>query len=205
MTAFICPSCDNPNWVHEEADPNMCLHCQAVWCAECEYKKRVKRFHYSSDENAPMKCDFCFPTKPLRIRDSDLLDYALERLGSSKKRLTEQMLADGPIQFRVAPNPKFECQIHIEGYCASSECHRVSQPQKIYRDVDDDWYGYCCEESHGSRLDFKGYCKGCLRWKARPLVITLLGIRKLRKHSVLASVPRDVLINCIMKPFLWPN
>lgn len=135
----------------------------------------------------------------MRVRDADLLDYALQRLQTSKKRLTEQLLEDGPIQFRAAPNV-FECTIHMKGACASAECHMVSQ--KIFTADGVVCYGYCCEEIPG----FPKYCIGCQRWAVRPAIVALLGIRKFRKTTALAStVARDVLINCIIKPHCWPQ
>jgi hypothetical protein len=196
MDAYLCSSCDAPT---PQDDHIACQSCEAKWCYDCENSGRVRQFHYSSDEKAPTLCDLCFPTKPLRVRDADLLDYALQRLQTSKKRLREQVLEDGPIQFRVAPNV-LQCRVHTEGACASTECHMVSCSQ-ISTDGEV-WYGLCCYEGHPTSL---GLCVGCRRWEARPAIVTLLGIRKFRKNTILAtSVPRDVLVHCIIKPYFWP-
>jgi hypothetical protein len=196
MDTYICSSCDAPA---PYDDHIACQSCEAKWCYACEYTGRVRQFHYSSDDNAPTRCDLCFPTKPLRVRDADLMDYALQRLQTSKKRLTEQLLEDGPVQFRVAPNV-FECTVHMKGACASAECHMVSCNQ-ISTDGEV-WYGYCCEESPHTTGE---YCIGCRRWDVRPMIVALLGIRKFRKTTVLAAaVPRDVLVHCIIKPYCWP-
>jgi hypothetical protein len=194
MHAYICSSCDTP--VARDI-PFRCSSCEAKWCYPCS---QVQPFHYSlDDENAPTRCSLCFPTKPLRVRDTDLLDYALQRLQTSKKQLTEQLLEDGPIQFRKAPNV-FECTVHMKGACASAECHLVSH--KIFSVDGVACYGYCCEEMPG----FPKYCIGCRRWAVRPAIVALLGIRKYRKTTALAAaVPRDVLINCIIKSYLWPK
>lgn len=88
----------------------------------------------------------------------------------------------------------FKCVACGNGQCASSECHKVGRYSQIFSR----WhFGKCCT-AFGDVL-----CRGCQTWEARRICIVMIGARKFRKSTLLISLPRDVLIYALVKPFVW--
>lgn len=88
----------------------------------------------------------------------------------------------------------FKCLECVDGQCASSKCLRVGKYDQIFSKM---WFGKCCAAS-GDVL-----CKGCQAWEARRICIAMIGARKFRKNTLLRSLPRDVLVYALVKPFVW--
>jgi len=194
--AFICPCCDEACDGYEHQS---CAGCHQDCCENCSDDGRFETFIYNGEEC----CTICFQTKPDDIEQSDLLDLALTKLGTTKKRLREELLISGPERFRVAPN-KYECTVCPEFECSSNLCTKVSkflERECVIRfndpEMDEFTKGYCCKARRDEEL-----CSECKDWEGRRVARTLIGIRKKRKGTLLAWLPRDVLILCIIKPFI---
>jgi hypothetical protein len=196
LGAFLCQCCQE---VCEDCESCICQGCEMESCDDCEANGRFETFVFDGEE----WCNFCFQTKPDEITDSDLLQIAITKLGTTKKRLREELLVSGPDRFRVAPH-EYACTICPESECSSSLCEQVSKGigeecvrRFGYFEMDSATKGYCCKARHEANA-----CLGCKGWEARRLARTLIGIRKKRKDTLLAWLPRDVLVMCIIKPFI---
>ena len=94
----------------------------------------------------------------------------------------------------------YECQVCPRGTCPLDKCWivllnyvRIGR-STIYR-------GVCCRA--------RGYtdtlCINCAKWETQKACIIMIGARKFRKHNLLNTLPRDVLIYALLKPFVWPE
>lgn len=90
----------------------------------------------------------------------------------------------------------WKCTRCKPGECASKKCMRVS---RLHYEKDAEYSkGLCCK--HSSRFGEK--CLGCFQHETRHLCTLLIGLRKFRKGHLLRGVPRDILIQCIVIPWL---
>lgn len=88
----------------------------------------------------------------------------------------------------------FKCLDCRDGECASSECYKVGKYDQIFSKT---CFGKCCA-AYGDLL-----CKGCINWEARRTCVAMIGVRKFKKSTLLRTLPRDVLIYALVKPFVW--
>lgn len=88
----------------------------------------------------------------------------------------------------------FKCLYCGDGQCASSKCHYIGRYDQIFSKM---FFGRCCKKYENVS------CRGCQAWEARRICIAMIGARKFRKSTLLRSLPRDVLIYALVKPFIW--
>lgn len=187
-------------WCGEHASEDascVCVACDALWCGPCG-DTHVEEFVYDGEH----RCTFCYPTVVLPLHESDMLDYLLEKHHTSRKRLRVEMMKRGPEQFRRALY-KFRCTFCPKGQCPSSQCSYVGDSRGEEPDADDpefthDVKGLCC------RAAGQDLCAACQAWEKRRMARTLIGLRKFRRTSVWALLPRDVLNHCIVPEVIKP-
>jgi hypothetical protein len=94
----------------------------------------------------------------------------------------------------------YQCKLCPQGMCPSEHCWLITTNfirigrSTIYR-------GVCCRA--------RGYtdtlCINCAKWETQKACIIMIGARKFRKNNLLNTLPRDVLIYALLKPFVWPE
>jgi hypothetical protein len=196
---FVCPDCEEIASRGME-DSVICKHCYRRYCNDCVEQNAFRTFVYNGED----RCSECFSTCPDEIKDDDLLELAMEKLGTNRKRLRDEILANGPERFRVPPNT-FECTFCPPGECASKLCvyveeHLGSECANRLSDhvgVTEITTGYCCRAREEDNV-----CTSCELWELRRVARILIGMRKFRKTCVLAQLPRDVLRMCIIEPYI---
>lgn len=186
----------NCQWCGEDAsedESRTCEACDKLWCGLCG-EIHVEEFVYDGEQ----RCTFCYPTVILPLHESDMLDYLLQKHKTDRKRLRAEMMKSGPEQFRRALY-KFRCTVCPIGQCPSSWCPYVSETRyEEESDIDDSdeltlgVKGLCC------RAAGQDPCGRCQAWGKRRVAHTLIGLRKFRRTSVWAMLPRDVLNQCIV-------
>jgi hypothetical protein len=90
------------------------------------------------------------------------------------------------------PEGKYKCTKCSPGACVSTGCWIIGLN---YRKDTTVYRGLCC------RARQRTLCKGCVKWELKKACITLIGIRKYRRGNLLNSLPRDVLIYALLKPY----
>lgn len=92
----------------------------------------------------------------------------------------------------------YKCKACPKGTCLSDQCWVVLlnyvKDGHIHR-------GVCCRgRGHKDRV-----CVNCEVWETRKACIIMIGTRKFKKSTILSTLPKDVLIYALLKPFVWPN
>jgi hypothetical protein len=167
-------------------DHTRCDYCDAVWCDDCKHS--VERFIYDGKQ----RCDFCWHGAPTPVPQDKLLDFALQRLDTTRDALE-----------------KFEC-VRCPTDCASDKCALVGEnhypddpPSDHPEDCDDDldnYRGYCCA-AQGKPLHAR--CDACQRWFNHQSATALLGLRS-KRRTVFTELPRDVLRCALIVPHVLP-
>lgn len=188
MHTLSCPSCKTPCM---EGDFFEC-ECGEAWCGRCwNYDNHAEAFYYKSQ----LRCTFCFPTKVLKIRDSDLLEYALKKLGTNKKRLYKEVLKKGPAKFRKVVNTYKCTECTVE--CRSSHCDLVKRG-RVDEEGERVAKGVCC-----IAWDVVPRCPSCDEWETKRTCIAILALKKYKRVPVLTQIPRDALIHALLIPYVW--
>lgn len=190
MDLVNCSNCDGIFDFNLEG--TQCDGCDDVFCRACIDQKAVSCFRFN---NRP-KCTNCFITEPPTVLTFSLFDYMLNKYNVSEKQIREEYIQTNPLFYTTPQNTYVctKCKVH---QCASRLCERVSQDYTGPRNAIVS-RGFCCKAQD------EWDCDACLKWEAQRICVTLVGIRKFRKDSSLRCVPRDVLIHCILKPFILP-
>lgn len=89
----------------------------------------------------------------------------------------------------------FECQECPKGVCPSSKCEKIGWE---YNHSGMDYKGLCCKS-----WIYEKPCPVCAIWEVQQICTILIGLRKFRKRNLLSTLPRDVLIYALVKPFVW--
>lgn len=175
-----------------------CDGCDGYWCGECD----VERFYFAGMP----RCTLCWRDKPDPVRKEHLLQLALRKLDVTESALRAEFLRTAPRRFLEARDA-WRCTQCPEGHCASDECAEVGRdywmPAAAAAADDDDledYRGYCCRAQTG-RAPHE-HCDGCIDWQNRRVARTLVGLRRHRRRSLWAQLPRDVLVHAVIKPHI---
>lgn len=196
---YTCPICEE---IRADTDEyHHCAGCGARWCDWCHADTWI----YAGK----MRCDFCWKDCTEPIPESELLELALSMLPMNRAELEEMWLKTAPQKYRV-PRDRFHCT-RCKGPCASSRCERVGEdhcpddPPSDDNDSDnaavDRYRGYCCA---AQGLPLHKQCAQCQEWTNRRVAVALLACRSRRK-TVLTQVPRDVLQQALIVPWVLPH
>ena len=94
--------------------------------------------------------------------------------------------------------PTLNCTICRTGTCPSDNCWRL-------RGYQSNGYRYiklCCLANQNTN---GAVCGGCHEWLLHRLITQLLGIWKFRKDSLLAQLPKDVVVFILVERMLKPR
>lgn len=179
--------CDNCEKIHDwwNDDGYTCEGCNGEYCIECCDNDHVDIFTFEGKK----WCTLCFQTEPDDPDDSLLLNYLLKKQKISRDRLLQDFRKTA-----VAPHA-YVCTECPENTCPSAMCESI--PKTFYHEERDDYCrGFCCGAQNLAEI-----CSGCKKWASR-ICIPMLGIRKRRRGNLLNDVPRDILIQCILIPYI---
>jgi len=185
-----CTNCD-AIFDFESESGKQCDGCESVYCDTCiNAEKPIELFLFRSS----MRCTGCFETEPKKPTSWNLLDFLLEKYNLSHKDVLDDFLKTAPAWYTVPPDA-YVCTKCPNNECASKFCEYVSK-NYIIPGTENTYRGFCCM-AIGIEL-----CLGCQKWEAKRTCVAMIGVRKFRKKSLLNTLPRDVLIHCILKPWI---
>jgi hypothetical protein len=172
-----------------EAGGKQCDGCDAVFCNTCIYETgQVDLFSF----RGRIRCTQCFETTPKTVISWDLLDFVIEKYNLSRRDILDNFLKTAPAWY-TTPQDAYVCTQCPSDECASKSCEYVSE---TYFVIGSQFRGYCCK-AQGKEL-----CLGCVKWEAKRTCVAMIGVRKFRKPNLLNTLPRDVLIHCILRPWI---
>lgn len=100
-------------------DYGNCEGCGKHWCWRCV--DDIEVFFYGDD----IRCDLCFDTGTKEIGEKDLLDFALEKLKTTREDLRQELKRTRPEEFDT-PQNKYECQGEKKHKCIK-ECETLHE------------------------------------------------------------------------------
>lgn len=165
-------NCDNCNEIFTTCDDHgHCRGCRSTWCQDCLYS--VKTFRYGNT----FRCTLCFNSEPVEISDSDLLDFALEKLKTDRETLRVELKRARPDEFDKA-DEEYTCQNRKKHICPPN-CQTLSDDDDDPEESDPDIRrGLCCASKEAD------LCEPCSVYHVRKSIIALWQMYKRGKFRI---------------------
>ena len=179
----ICCSCED---IFEDCEiRDWCEGCNSSWCYSC--MNDISKFEF----NGYCYCDLCWKDTVPEYTDTELLDIALEKLNTTRKKLKLQLPEKVPKHHYYCWNPCMTNNITDENHvCGNTNCKQIG---KNYYDVDDNddddipLRGICCIKK--SPENTAKWCSECYHAYYKVRAITWVLCMKTTK-----ILPKDLTI-----------
>ena len=139
-----------------------CQGCSQSWCENC--RLYIKAFVYGDD----IRCDLCFTTEPEEPSTSDLLEFALKKLGTRKLALRDELIASEK-RFRE-PKNVYHCTADKAKHdCKEGVCLTIAKDWDLEEDECgvDIQRGLCCAVKDKDEEEY--WCEECKKSKRAKL------------------------------------
>ena len=181
-------NCKNCGEIYADcSDYGSCEGCGVCWCPVCKRNGRVEQFFFDGES----RCSFCWEDEPADVDTHDLLQFVLDKFGAKFNDVLKEFRASAQDPSYRQGKDCYYCTECECGECASRDCECVSWDTNVPDRIPT--RGLCCK----ARGDVDR-CEACVNWEINRARVLMLGMSRFRPQSMLAMLPRDVLVRVLL-------